>query len=126
MELCSPLVIGMTRHEHDAHVAAAGEIDAKPLVVTAAAWNNTAGNDGLLPLSAATATTKTTVRFLVHGKVITPPAVDFPYFPLVESEEGASLVRIWKDSADKLGRAPLVVHQLCALQMFQSRMQKAK
>ena len=62
------------------------------------------------------------MNFYHEGYPVKTPALDFPYFPLFNSEESELLMKQVKNC----DQTPLIVHQLCALQMFQARMHRAK
>ncbi len=83
-DICSPLVVGQSRVEHDASVAAA----------------KAATVDNFYPDRRATA-----VKFLVNEEVYTPPVMDVPSLPLVTSKEGRKMIE------EAEGQA-LVVHQV--------------
>jgi hypothetical protein len=51
-----------------------------------------------------------------------PLVVDFPYFPCVNNEHGQYLI----EQGEEVGQSPLVAHQLCALQLFQYRINRNK
>lgn len=64
----------------------------------------------------------TTVNFLHNGVKIPGPKVDYPYFPLIDSRDGQELKKRYEAS----GSTPIIVHQMCALHMFQTRVNRSK
>ena len=69
----------------------------------------------------------TSVIFCFSGEnqifaTVTPPAIDVPYLPPVTSSHGKQL--LGEVTGDV--RQAFVVHQMCALQMFQARMDRAR
>ena len=84
LDICSPLVVGQSRVEHDAAVAAGRA----PTV------------DGFYPDKK-----DTTVRFVTNDGVHAPPPLEVPYMPLVTSGHGRKMI----EEGD--GQA-LIVHQV--------------
>ena len=110
MAVCSPLVVGQTRAEHDAALAASK-------LATAPMFEGK--KDAV-------------VRFFVNNEVYSPPAMDVPYLPAAAGEKGRWLLASAAAAVGGLGTEEgtmmvqaLVVHQVCALQMFQARMDRA-
>jgi hypothetical protein len=77
----------------------------------------------------------TVVNFTMNGFHLPPPVLDVPYFPLVGSSHASYLFSISRnkskdneESSSSVGsdREPLIVHELCALQMFRARMDRHK
>ena len=60
------------------------------------------------------------LKFTLHGVNIGVSDMSFPYLPPLDSAEGQKLV----DFFHSVGQSPLIAHQLCALQIFQARMNK--
>jgi hypothetical protein len=84
LDICSPLVVGQSRVEHDASVATA----------------KAATVDNFYPDKR-----DTTVKFLMSEMVYTPPAMDVPYLPLVTSRDGRRMI-------EEGGGQALIVHQV--------------
>jgi hypothetical protein len=103
ISICSPFVYGQSRSEHDHWVHLNNKIPVANYVLD-------------------NATTSTTVNFLYQGSKMLPPKIDYPYFPLLRSKDGSELRKRY----DAAGTVPTVAHQLCALQMFQTRVNRSK
>jgi hypothetical protein len=103
-ELCSPMVVGQCRREHEAALSLS-----KPTV----ADNYYPGRTG------------TGVKFMIYGELSLPPPPGVPYFPLVESEHGQRLLTQASDDSEER-RQSMVVHQICALQMYEARMDRER
>jgi hypothetical protein len=101
MDICSPFVIGQTREEHDIYVKG---------------FKNPVAN-GVLP-----GLKNSKVCFQIDGFVEGPPSVEVPYFPLLSDENGKELCQ----EIRSLGKEPLIVHEMCALQMFQARLDRSR
>jgi hypothetical protein len=99
LEVCSPFVVGQCRAEHDAYI-----LRCKPIVA-----------DHIIPEKKGT-----TVKFCIDGDYYTPSEVDVPYFPPVHSQHGEQLL----SQAEGERREAMIVHEICALQMFQARMDR--
>lgn len=54
---------------------------------------------------------------------MTGPSVEFPYLPPARSEKGEAMIQAYREA---MGGAPLIAHQLCALQMFQARITRSR
>lgn len=110
MDVCSPLVVGQSRIEHDSYV-----MMSKPAVA-----------NGIIP-----GKRDTQVKFIVDGEYVERPPLEVPYFPFVNSQHGRQLLEeaaaAQDESGDGLskGQSP-IVHQTCALQMFQARMDRER
>jgi hypothetical protein len=102
LELCSPFIAGQSRLEHDTVI----EMSKNPVA------NGVFGQD----------TENTKVKFVINGSLAAPLVVDFPYFPCVNNEHGQYLI----EQGEEVGQSPLVAHQLCALQLFQYRINRNK
>ena len=63
----------------------------------------------------------TKVSFIVSGALKTPPTVEVPFLPITTSRSGQALLNLCVHSADDL-----IVHEICALQMFQARMARQR
>ncbi len=100
--MCSPFVYGQSRLEHDHWI----QLNKIPLA-------NNLIDDCHLP---------TTVNFFFKGEKIPGPKVDYPYFPLLGSKDGMELQLRY----DAAGTPPTIVHQLCGLYMFQTRVNRSK
>lgn len=111
MDLCSPMVYGQTREEHDEYL----RMHSIPSVD-----NILNGKKG------------TNVSFIFGGHLMNPPMLDVPYFPLVSSRHGNKLMEIKSkcSSASSTGQSRSgednVAHELCALQMFRARMDRER
>lgn len=103
LEVCSPLVFTQSRAEHDAAVDAAK--------VTSVLANGVIG-----------AQIETTVRFLLDGAEMPAGGLGFPFLPAVDSPQGAKLNAAALSNRDSL----VVAHEICALQMFQARVNRAR
>lgn len=101
-EVCSPFVIGQSRQEHEEWVNASSRAPVATNVISSGTCSN--------------------VNFFFLGSKIIAPKVTSPNFPLKNSEEGVKLMSMY----EAFGRSPVVVHQLCALQMFQARMNRTR
>ena len=104
LDICSPLVVGQCRSEHEAHLSLC-----KPTVA-----------DYFFPDKVST-----TVRFSIHGEIITPPPLGMPYFPLLESANGQRLLEQAAEESEERRQA-MIVHQVCALQIFSARMDRER
>lgn len=101
LDICSPFVVGQTRDEHDIYVKG---------------FQSPVAN-GLFP-----GLKNTKVIFQIDGYVEDPPLVELPYFPLIEEENGKQLC----DEIRSVGKEPLIVHEMCAIQMFQARLDRSR
>jgi hypothetical protein len=95
-ELCSALVVGQSRHEHDAYLSCC-----KPAVVHDYFENQR----------------NTEVNFFHEGEHITAPAIDYAFFPRASYKFGKGLHKLY----EQFGQEPITVHDLCAAQMFHAR-----
>ena len=73
----------------------------------------------------------TSVVFLNQMQQYRPPPVEFPYLPTVTSSAGKLLMEACQTTADSPAAAaamqgPVIAHQLCALQMFQARINRSR
>jgi hypothetical protein len=102
LEICSPFVIGQNRAEHDDWVAAITRV---PIAA-----------NFLFPQS------NCNVNFLHGGNSLSLPKISCPSFPIENSEEGKKLLEMY----EAVDRKPVIVHQLCALQMFQARSNRSR
>jgi PHD-finger len=104
-DVCSPMVVGQSRVEHDSYV-----MMCKPATA-----------DGIIP-----GKKDTKVKFIVNGEFIETPTLEVPYFPYVNSEHGRQILEeaAQEDERTK-GQSP-IVHEMCALQMFQARMDRER
>ena len=74
----------------------------------------------------------TSVVFLNQMQQYRPPPVEFPYLPTVTSSAGKLLMEACQTTADSPAVAatamqgPVIAHQLCALQMFQARINRSR
>lgn len=100
-DICSPMVYGQSREEHDAWLAACRGAYAT----------------GALPDKL-----KTKINFFMQGEKISAPELEVPFYPLVRSKEG----RRFKACCVHVAAEDLIVHESCALQMFQARMDRGK
>lgn len=103
LELCSPMVYGQSRAEHEQWVQL---------------YNKTPVANGVL----GEETTSTTINFLYRGEQIAAPKVHYPYLPLFDSVDGRAM-QLRHDATDI---APTIVHQMCALHMFHARVHRSK
>eukprot|EP01035_Chromulina_nebulosa_P019311 gene19311-25173_t len=101
LDICSPLVIGQSREEHETHISSS-----RPAIA----------NDVLPNLP------NTSIKFSIDGVIQEPPAIAIPYLPLVNSPDGVKLVNL----SQSLGCQPCIVHEHCALQMFQARLDRSR
>ena len=102
LDVCSPFVVGQCRTEHEAHLSLC-----RPTLA-----------DNFYPDK-----TGTTVRFSIHGELMSLPTLGTPYFPLVESEHGQKLLQEASEESEGRRQA-MIVHQTCALSIFQARMDR--
>lgn len=111
---CSPFVLGMSRQEHEAWTKFGVEIVMEqPLP--------------LMDHRDIRASKGTKVYFAVQGEWVEAPALEAPYFPLLSSIHGEELQDHCEECGlDRHNNGPLVVHQLCALEMFQARASRDK
>lgn len=56
--------------------------------------------------------------------MILPPELQVPYFPPVDSKDGLRLAGLNKSASSTL--KPLIVHEICALQMLRARMDRGR
>lgn len=112
--LCSPLVVGQSRTEHDAYV-----MSCRPPAA-----------DGIIP-----GKKDTKVTFIVDGVAVETPTLEVPYFPYIYSPHGRQLLEDAAaaaqdgtgDDANSQAKSPApIVHEMCALQMFQARMDRER
>ncbi len=103
LDVCSPMVVGQSRAEHEAAVAACAKT---PIA------------DGVFPDKPR----GTAVTFLIEGVEASSAQLDFPFLPAVESEAGLKLA----STAKAMREALPVVHELCALQLFQARVNRTR
>eukprot|EP01033_Poteriospumella_lacustris_P001523 gene1523-1100_t len=101
-EVCSPFVLGQSRAEHDDWVAS---MSRTPVAA-----------QFLFPQS------NCNVNFLHSGVALTLPKVSCPHFPLESSAAGKKLAELY----EAFHRKPVVVHQICALHMFQARANRSR
>jgi hypothetical protein len=101
-EICSPFVIGQSRNEHDDWVAAMARV---PIAANL-----------LFPQS------NCNINFLHNGTQFSLPKLSCPNFPIENSEEGKKLLEMY----EAVNCKPVIVHQLCALQMFQARSNRSR
>lgn len=104
LALCSPIVVGQSKSEHDQWVDICSSVPYIP------------NSD---PSSSATTIN---VNFFYQGKKIGPPKLAYPFFPPKDSQQGKLLVSFHEDYNDY----PIFVHELCALQMFQARVNRSR
>lgn len=110
-DLCSPLVVGQSRQEHDAHVAYSQSITATGVTVTTSA----AGVECV----STTSPVSTKVNLVVLGQAVEARPLSMPYFPMLSSPDADTLL-------DEHGKKAPVVHQWCALEMFKARIDRQK
>jgi ribosomal protein L40E len=101
-EVCSPMVLGQSRQEHDA-------------------WVNMC-NQKLLIVDNYKGEKNTMVNFLYAGKECYSPTLEPPQFPLHDSEEGKLLTRYY----GLVNQKPIIAHELCCLQLFQARLNRSR
>jgi hypothetical protein len=102
-EVCSPLVIGQTRDEHDAWI----EICSKKQLLADSFYGKQKG---------------TVVSFLYAENEFPSPSIVPPYFPPYHSPETKTLLEYY----ETVNQSPIVAHQLCCLQLFQARVNRSK
>ena len=136
-ELCSPLVVSQSRAEHDASVAIHTRISESPLIAKvsskflSAARGHThhRGNDSFSVGKYFSLLFKQVnlqcicfveLKFTYRGRPIGPAEQSYPNFPPVSSAEGFKLMELYSS----MGQSPIIAHQLCALQLFQARMNR--
>lgn len=113
LQLCSPLVVAQSRLEHDL------TIDMCSKALTATNFPVGSSNDCIA------------VKLFIAGKAVVP-SVDFPYLPTWKSENGRKLLTfctaasVSNDTTAAGAHSGLVTHEMCALQLFQSRMTRHK
>lgn len=107
-EICSPLVIGQTRTEHDAWI----EMYGKERQLVADNFYRVNGQSQK----------NTVVNFLFAEKTITPPKLTPPYYPPLQTAEGKTLMNYYEN----IQQTPIVAHQLCCLQLFQARLNRSR
>lgn len=103
LALCSPLVVAQSRVEHDSAVQLGG----RSLVSADGFFSGRVG---------------TLVRFMVDGKELAVSGLTFPYLPPVDSAAGLQLMA----ASESVGQPAPVAHEVCALQMFQARVNRSK
>eukprot|EP00981_Chlorochromonas_danica_P010092 scaffold3044_cov176-Ochromonas_danica.AAC.10 len=102
-ELCSILVLGQSRAEHDAFVSCC-----QPARV-----HNVLGNKQK---------TNTIVSFYHEGDLIPHPTLSYPFFAKITGRSGKVLAREYEKSS----QAPVIVHDLCAVNMFHARVNRIR
>lgn len=65
---------------------------------------------------------ESTVKFFFDGQQIDHSPVDFPIFPLLNSTMAEKLLSVYNSTS----QAPVFSHEICALQIFQARMNKSR
>lgn len=100
LDVCSPLVVGQNMFEHYVFIKEISGCCADNF------FENKSG---------------TKVIFQVAGENIVSNT-KVPFFPYVDSDKGADLV----ESILDLNQQPVIVHELCALQMFETRLTASK
>lgn len=60
------------------------------------------------------------LKFTLRGKPVGPTGLSYPFFPPISSPDGYKLMELYS----KMAQSPVIAHQLCALQLFQARMNK--
>lgn len=101
LELCSPLVIGHSYEEHCSFLKQSPMAVASEVIVG-------------INLSK--------VKFLIEGIEQELPHLSCPYFPLLNSNDGNTLLSAMKS----IGLSPFIVHEYCALQMFHARLNRLR
>lgn len=101
-DLCSPLVYGQSRDEHEAWV----QLCKVPMANSI--FDSESRN--------------TVISFVHEGKKMSAPKLSFPFFPPISSSDGEELLKRY----DACGQTPVITHQMCALQMFQARLNRKK
>ena len=100
LDVCSPLVVGQNIYEHDVFMKDKSYCCA---------------NNVFLNKDASKAT------FRIGGSDF-KTNVSVPYFPYLDNVKGAELI----DNILNISAEPVVVHELCALQMFEARLTRNK
>jgi hypothetical protein len=67
-------------------------------------------------------TNGTSIHFLAKGEVMHAPKLNYPHFPTVNSQDGNDMKSFYEMSQ----LDPTIVHELCALHMFQARVNRSK
>lgn len=101
LDLCSPFVVGQSREEHEMYVKRFQYPEASDVFAS---------------------NSSCTVKFFIDGFVQEPPKLIAPYFPLLSSDDGKKLAQ--EISATR--KEPVEVHEICALNMFQARLDRAR
>lgn len=100
--------MGQSRAEHEACVS----VTAQQLV--AEGFYSDEGADA--------AKGPTAVCFSRNGTRLPPPKLQFPYLPSIYSSNGKKMIA----ACQQVGQDPLIVHEICALQMFQARANRTR
>ena len=65
------------------------------------------------------------MKFLIDGIIQNetfPSKLEVPYFPILRSGDG----KLLKNEYSKLSKEPIIVHEHCALEMYQARIEKSR
>jgi hypothetical protein len=68
----------------------------------------------------------TSVVFLNQMQQYRPPPVEFPFLPTVTSSAGQLLLEAYQNANCTAVQGPIIAHQLCALQIFQARINRSR
>lgn len=68
----------------------------------------------------------TSVVFLNQMQQYRPPPVEFPFLPTVTSSAGQLLLEAYQNADCAAVQGPVIAHQLCALQIFQARINRSR
>jgi hypothetical protein len=111
VQMCSPLVVGHSAQEHDAHVSSYGDKARLTFPATTAMMPGVPEGSPV------------TVHLWSGSDALGPGPMPVPYFPQLESPDGIRLLEEMGKSGT--GEAPVVVHQYCALHMFRARLTRS-
>lgn len=130
-DMCSPLVVGHIANEHREHISRSRSALAGGFLSTDRGRDVDKWSDGG---AFGGSRTGTVVSFFSGDTYLPPPAVTLPYFPFLSSINGDALLAEYKkvESAYRQDGTkmqsgigvPVIAHQICALQMFQHRIER--
>jgi hypothetical protein len=102
-DLCSPLVIGQCRDEHEAYL---NFFRPKRVICD---FDDSESSSLRKPLL---------VKFLINGRIEMPSALEMPFFPALRDTCSDAIFAM----SNLLAREIPLVHEHCAFQMFQARL----